>query len=519
MDVAHKLSVNYVPIGTVHPYENNPRMIPASAVDKVADSITAFGWQQPIVVDSNGIIIVGHTRLMAAEKLGLEEVPVAVADHLSDEEAAAYRIMDNRSGAESEFDWPLLAVELGNMGGLDMRLSGLDDWELGFALRGEPVPSDPDQALADMQGNVAPGEPDIVNKLADRFGVPPFSILDARQGYWQVRKQAWLGLGIQSEIGRGGNLLKMSDTVLSGGKASEKKGQTPEYGGAPDNLETVIPSFYRKLRAGKSREEIVNDYLESNKDRLGKVFGTEGNIAGNWTGTSVFDPVLCELAYRWFSPPGGQILDPFAGGSVRGIVAGRLGRRYFGVDLSGPQIKANRQQARQIKTEVTPKWRVGDSRGRDFEKMTKKIPAVDFLFTCPPYGSLEKYSDNPRDLSAMPHREFLKAYREIIHQSWGRLREDRFACVVVGDFRDKARNLRNFVADSIGIFLDAGAKLHNHAILITSGGSLALRAGRTFPKARRLLPSHQNVLVFVKGNPIKATEAIGDVEFGKPEDI
>lgn len=79
------------------------------------------------------------------------------------------------------------------------------------------------------------------------------------------------------------------------------------------------------------------------------------------TGTSVFDPVLCELAYRWFCPPGGLILDPFAGGSVRGIVASKLGRKYLGIDLRAEQIEANRQQAKTIGGKPKPKWIEGDA--------------------------------------------------------------------------------------------------------------------------------------------------------------
>src|SRR3984893_14805737 len=80
------------------------------------------------------------------------------------------------------------------------------------------------------------------------------------------------------------------------------------------------------------------------------------------TGTSIFDPVLCELAYRWFCPPGGLVLDPFAGGSVRGIVASKCGRRYIGVDLSERQVSANRAQAEAICAGAEmPIWACGDT--------------------------------------------------------------------------------------------------------------------------------------------------------------
>jgi len=102
------------------------------------------------------------------------------------------------------------------------------------------------------------------------------------------------------------------------------------------------------------------------------------------SGTSIFDPVLCELAYRWFSPPGGVVLDPFAGGSVRGIVASKLGRRYHGVDLSAPQIAANRVQAESICAgdEFPPTWYNGSS--VDIEQICEGTRA-DMIFSCPPY--------------------------------------------------------------------------------------------------------------------------------------
>ena len=87
--------------------------------------------------------------------------------------------------------------------------------------------------------------------------------------------------------------------------------------------------------------------LQKTGDSRAKDFGTEGN-ASEQSGTSIFDPVLCELAYRWFCPPGGHVLDPFAGGSVRGIVAAKLGRKYVGIDLSARQIEANMEQAARI---------------------------------------------------------------------------------------------------------------------------------------------------------------------------
>ena len=116
------------PIG----YARNARVIPDSAVGKVAASIKEFGFKQPIVVDAEGVIIAGHTRLLAAERLGLDVVPVLVADDLTPAQVKAYRLADNRTGQEATWDMELLGIELEDLAGLDIDLSltGFDAEEL-----------------------------------------------------------------------------------------------------------------------------------------------------------------------------------------------------------------------------------------------------------------------------------------------------------------------------------------------------------------------------------------------------
>jgi len=276
--------------------------------------------------------------------------------------------------------------------------------------------------------------------LADRFGVPPFSVLDARSGDWQERKRAWAAMGIRGEVGRDGNLIAFSDGMSA---AKGLPGQT-----------------------------------------------------------SVFDPHLCELVYRWFSAPGAQVVDPFAGGSVRGIVAGALGRRYWGCDLRPEQIAANEAQADAIAVAERPRWVCGDA----LEEVPR-APDADLVFSCPPYGSLERYSDDERDLSAMDHHAFVAAYKRIIARSVERLKPDRFACFVVGDFRCSRGFYRNFVGDTVTAFEQAGAGLYNDAILLTPTGSSGMRATRQFAAGRKLCKTHQNVLVFCKGDPRRAADA------------
>jgi uncharacterized protein YwbE len=465
-------------------------------------------------------------------------------------------------------------------------------------------------------------------KVADDFVCPPFSVLSSREGWWQERKAAWVARGIKGEVGRS-DKLTFGHTLIDGVMLGDKNGQV-----------------------------------------------------------SVFDPVLCELVYRWFSPPAGLVLDPFAGGSVRGVVAALLGRRYHGIELRPEQVAANREQAARICPEAgripvrvsaammhqpfhpcTPDFIAGTCRAACCESSTHPdgiivsihpseagaigdrggvvvdgflrphngarrcpfkapddlctlhaagakpfgcvaspftlndrdtlivrnryrllrcykadgavpayvahrasldrifgpaeaariaahldgggedlgatidpavyamlkdnddakhgaaagrtppalewvcgdaaaelpaAPMADLIFSCPPYADLERYSDDPRDLSTMPWPAFLAAYRGIVAKACERLRPDRFACFVVGDVRDKDGFYRNLPGETVRAFADAGLRLYNEAILATPVGSLPIRINAQFTRSRKLGKTHQNIVIFVKGCPKRA---------------
>lgn len=120
------MKVETVSIDKIKPYENNPRNND-DAVDAVANSIKEFGWQQPIVVDKDMVIIAGHTRYLAAKKLGYDTVPVVVASNLSDEQVRAYRLADNKTGELAEWDTKLLDDELQSILDIDMTDFGFDE--------------------------------------------------------------------------------------------------------------------------------------------------------------------------------------------------------------------------------------------------------------------------------------------------------------------------------------------------------------------------------------------------------
>ncbi len=199
------------------------------------------------------------------------------------------------------------------------------------------------------------------------------------------------------------------------------------------------------------------------------------------------------------------MFDPFAGGSVRGVVAETLGRHYIGIDLSEKQVDANQINADNFG--VCPAWYCDDSRNAD-----KYIPdnTADLVFSCPPYHNLEKYSNHPLDLSNMNYSDFIAAYREIISISCRKLKKNRFAVFVVGDIRDSNGAYRDFVSQTKRIFQDCGLCLYNEIILLNQYGTAPIRAGIPFSKNRKVSKVHQNVLVFYNGKTSAIRETFVD---------
>ena len=285
-----------------------------------------------------------------------------------------------------------------------------------------------------------------IDDIPPLFQEPTISILDRRSGRWQARKKYWKNQGIASELGRDENLI---------------------YRPALD----TDSSISKKIRA-----------------------------IGN--GTSVFDPALAECLIEWFSKEGDTIFDPFAGGSVRGLIASAKSRNYLGIDLSSNQIQENEKQLHLAKAGFEPIWKQGDS--SEMNSVVHKCFRADFILSCPPYFNLEKYTTDENDLSNMSWDSFLDSYRTIIKSSVSRLNENRFIAWVIGDVRDKEGFLLPFIPETIKAFEDSGARLYNHAITADIIGSGAMVMKERFNKSRKIVTKHQHCLVFVKGNPIQA---------------
>jgi hypothetical protein len=170
------------------PYINNSRTHSDEQVAQIAASIKEFGWTNPILVDGDKSIIAGHGRLLAARKLGMDTVPTIELANLTETQKKAYIIADNKLALNAGWDDQLLTIELNDLmaDGFALELLGFDKDELNNLLNFD------ENEEKEVKGN-----------LSDKFLIPPFSVLNAREGWWQDRKRFWLSLGIKSELGRG----------------------------------------------------------------------------------------------------------------------------------------------------------------------------------------------------------------------------------------------------------------------------------------------------------------------------
>jgi len=274
--------------------------------------------------------------------------------------------------------------------------------------------------------------------LRDKFIEPPFSTLDSKSGSWRDRVRKWKKLGFKSELGR-----------------SELKTKN-------GNLQRLISN---------------SDHNAPRKDNI-----------------SIFDPALAELIYHWFCPTGGLILDPFAGGSVRGIVANYLGFKYTGIDIRQEQIDSNREQCLQIlPINNQPQYYVGDS-SIVLNEFTKKF---DCVFTCPPYVGLEVYSNLQGDISNMDYNNFVIKYTDIIQKAINKLKVGGWFIIVVGEVRGKDGYYLNFCGKTKDIIIEDGCKLYNEMIYVTPIGAKAMTANRLM-KNKKIGKIHEFVYVFRK---------------------
>lgn len=488
----------------------NPRTITKEKFSKLVTSILVLPKMlelRPIVVDNTFTALGGNMRLRAlndistmtddevaqalnasrdfqkkteAERTLLIEywarwrdtptAPVIKASELTDEEQREFIIKDNVGFGEWDMD--ALANEWDTE---DLTDWGLDLWNADSG--SGSLPSSPAESSLLDRFVVPPFS------LFDRFVVPPFSILDTRKGYWQDRKKKWREL-----IGDNGE--SRNDTLIT----------SPEI---------KYKDLYQRTRQhreelGITFKEYLDKYVPDDvKEReASKVLSA---------GVSLLDPVMAEIVCRWFGQDNCKTFDCFAGDSVFGYVSAHLGNEFIGIELRPEQARLNNERVEGM----TARY-IND----DGQNVAQHIApdSQDLLFSCPPYFDLEKYSDLENDASNQDsYEDFIKILENAFKAAVGCLKDNRFAVIVVGDVRDKSTGFYyDFCGDIKRIFKEVGMPLYNEIILVETGASTALRAGR-YMESRKVAKMHQNILVFYKGKTKEIKNNFKKIEYASED--
>ena len=383
---------------------------------KIKKSLQECGAGRSVLIDADDTLIAGNGVFEQAQAMGIptrvietdgtELVVVKRTDLRTDDDKRKLLAMaDNATSDNVEWEDNLLNDDFG--------LDVLEDWDIDIDL---PVDE-----------NVGGGKDKKHGNLCDRFIVPPFSILDARKGYWKDRKKQW--------------------------------------------------------------RELIGDNGESRQGTLAKdVIMAEIN-----NGVSILDPVLAEVICKWFGIDGCNCFDTFAGDSVFGYVASKLGFNFTGIELRQEQADLNNGRTQGMSARY-----ICD----DGQNVLQYIEhgTQDLFFSCPPYFDLEVYSDKPNDASNQEtYSDFMRIIENAFTGAIKCLKDDRFAVVVCGDIRDKNGAYYGFPDDIKRIFTNNGCVLYNELIIVDPIGSAMLRCARSM-RNRKVAKTHQNVLVFYKGN-------------------
>ncbi|OIS05318.1 hypothetical protein BHG00_09820 [Corynebacterium ulcerans] len=463
-------------------------------VEAIMGSIVANGVYRPIYVNRGTYtgrpleVLAGNHTLEAMRRLAEQNpddprwqtVDVWEVD-VDDQRATKIVLADNRTAELGDYDTDALVALLETVDD-DLDGTGYDYDDLSELLETT------DGTLPGDEGNIDDGtdtsddddDSGQAATLSERFGVPPVTVINTRSGEWQGRKRAWTAKGIASFEGRRDKMIYTHGANL--------------YSNWFD-----IKSKARKTHPDITDKEIAENY----QDQL-KPFT-------NGSGTSTFDPVLAELLLAWFSKRDDRVLDPWAGGSVRGIVSAAVGRQYVGHELRPEQVEENTNQwgtYDQTECAHPPQWITGDSRDT---MRHHPAGAFDMIIGCPPYYDLETYSDDPSDLSTLTTEEFDEAMANTLRIADKALANDRFAAFVIGPVRDKHGALRDMKRCMINA-APTGWSYVNDMVLVNPMGTAQLRAARSFTSTRTLTRVHQDIVIFAKGDRKRAAERLGDVE-------
>lgn len=501
---SRQMKTETVKLSQIQVNGENPRTITEEKYNQLITSILVLPKMlelRPIVVDNTFVVLGGNMRVRALNDISSMDdselaqilyesrdfqkkteaertmllsywarwrdnptAPITKASELTDEEQHQFIIKDNVG--YGEWDEDALANK---WDADDLREWGVDVWKEESEQSGSGSGSSPN----------SPAE----SSLLDRFVVPPFSILDTRKGYWQERKKRWREL-----IGDFGE--SRNDTLIT----------SPEI---------KYKDLYQRTR--QHREELgvtFKEYLDKYVPEEVKEHEASKVLSA---GVSLLDPVMAEIVCRWFGQDNCKTFDCFAGDSVFGYVSAYLGNEFVGVELRPEQVELNNSRVEGM----TARY-IND----DGQNVAKHIEpeSQDLLFSCPPYFDLEVYSDLPNDASNQgSYADFIGILKNAFTAAVGCLKQNRFAVIVVGDVRDKKTGFYyDFCGDIKRIFKEAGMPLYNEIILVETGASTALRAGR-YMESRKVAKMHQNILVFYKGNTKEIKNNFKKIEYASED--
>lgn len=424
--------IKQVKLGDLIPNAKNPRKISQEKLDALQDKIERLGFHNPIKTDENMTVLGGNQRLKALLKIAGKDliVPVMIPNRpLTEEEKQEIIITDNIS--DGAWDWEKLYnewdKELTASWGLDWLDCDYDDGEESNRQRQQST-----------------------QRLQDKFIIPPMTVFDTRQGYWQDRKRLW--------------------------------------------------------------NNLINDDGESRKDTLSlKSITDRDYVPAGFNSVSILDAALAEIINTWFLPTGQKCktCDPFAGDTVFGFVSSYLGNDFTGIELRPEQAEINNKRVEGM----TAKYICDD--GQNIAQHLEP-ESQDLIFSCPPYFDLEKYSDLPNDASNQDYDGFIKILDNAFTGAIKCLKNNRFAVVVMSDVRDKKGFYLPICDDITRIFTKNGMQLYNEIILVNVAGTAQIRAAQAM-KNRKVVRTHQEVLVFYKGDVSKIQNDFKQVEVAEIE--
>lgn len=400
---------------------------------KIMQNLIENGFISPVFM-WQGQILDGHQRLRALSKLIADGYTISYkGDNVGNQ--VPYIIINAKDRQEAAKFILTYNSQYG-------QIVALDEFLEEFKLNWEDIDTQLNLNTEYDRKRIGRGS----DKLKQNWIMPPFSILDTRQTYWQERRSDWYNL-----IGN--------------------------------------TSFTRENALGDDLIGSINE------------------------GVSLFDPVLAEIIFHWFSPARGTVLNLFAGDVEPNIVAAYHGHKVEGIELRQDQIEHTNRIATKLNIQKSINIVCNDVLNINNHI---KDGSADLLFSCPPYYDLEEYSDDERDFANKNEADFDSLLQQVINAGAQKLKDNRFAVFVVSEVRRPDGSYRGFVPKVIRWFEEAGLKYYNEIVLINSIGTLPFRVNKMWQN-RKVGKMHQNVLVFFKGKikevdkDFKKTRQVGTV--------